>query len=138
MSVFHMRASIISCIVESFKTQHLGNSSPPHVHLCGVCLLTFPSRCACTTNAGDASAAQQPLGFWELLEYIVMEAPPTLQQHGGSSRFSPELCDFVSQCLVKEAPQRPSIDALADHPFLKTHTDTNLADVLKWAMGVDA
>ena len=38
--------------------------------------------------------AAQPLGFWELLEYIVHEPPPTLSSEDG---FSPELCDFVSQ-----------------------------------------
>lgn len=49
--------------------------------------------------SGDAAAAAQPLGFWELLEYIVMEAPPALSRDDG--QFSPELCDFVSKCLVK-------------------------------------
>lgn len=38
--------------------------------------------------------ATQPLGFWELLEYIVHEPPPVLCSEDG---FSPELCDFVSQ-----------------------------------------
>jgi len=82
---------------------------------------------------GDAAAQAQPLGFWELLEYIVVEAPPALPRDDG--RFSPELCDFVAKCLVKDARQRPSIESLAKHAFLKTHKGTQLSDLLKWAMG---
>ncbi len=84
-------------------------------------------------RAGDTSAAHQPLGFWELLEYIVLEAPPALPRSDG--RFSPELCDFVAKCLVKDPRQRPSIDTIAKHAFLKTHKETNLADLLVWARG---
>ncbi|KAJ9532662.1 hypothetical protein QJQ45_010705 [Haematococcus lacustris] len=91
------------------------------------CLGSF--RCA---SAGDASAAQQPLGFWELLEYIVEEAVPVLPR--GDPRFSAELCDFVAKCLVKDARQRATIDVLSKHAFLRTHKGTNLAELLSWAV----
>ncbi|GFH23379.1 protein kinase domain-containing protein [Haematococcus lacustris] len=80
----------------------------------------------------DASAAQQPLGFWELLEYIVEEAVPVLPR--GDPRFSAELCDFVAKCLVKDARQRATIDVLSKHAFLRTHKGTNLAELLSWAV----
>ncbi|KAL6752613.1 kinase-like domain-containing protein [Haematococcus lacustris] len=81
---------------------------------------------------GDPSAAQQPLGFWELLEYIVEEAVPVLPR--GDPRFSAELCDFVAKCLVKDARQRATIDVLSKHAFLRTHKGTNLAELLSWAV----
>jgi serine/threonine protein kinase len=45
------------------------------------------------------------LGFWELLEYIVVEPPPVLPRPS----FSPEFCDFVAKCLQKDAKARPSV-----------------------------
>jgi hypothetical protein len=39
------------------------------------------------------------------------------------------------QCLVKETRQRPSIEQMSKHAFLKLHKSTNLSDVLTWAMG---
>eukprot|EP00201_Polytomella_parva_P022527 CAMPEP_0175041644 /NCGR_PEP_ID=MMETSP0052_2-20121109/2048_1 /TAXON_ID=51329 ORGANISM="Polytomella parva, Strain SAG 63-3" /NCGR_SAMPLE_ID=MMETSP0052_2 /ASSEMBLY_ACC=CAM_ASM_000194 /LENGTH=374 /DNA_ID=CAMNT_0016304219 /DNA_START=83 /DNA_END=1204 /DNA_ORIENTATION=+ len=67
------------------------------------------------------------LGFWELLEYIVMEPAPLLPH----DQFSPELCDFVSICLQKDSRNRPSVSHLLQHPFLKKHQDASLADLLK-------
>ncbi|PNW73552.1 hypothetical protein CHLRE_13g563733v5 [Chlamydomonas reinhardtii] len=67
------------------------------------------------------------LGFWELLEYIVMEPPPALP----ADQFSPALCDFVGQCLQKDAAARPSVTALAAHPFLAMYPDASLAEVLE-------
>ncbi|GLC37190.1 hypothetical protein PLESTB_000989600 [Pleodorina starrii] len=67
------------------------------------------------------------LGFWELLEYIVIEPAPTLP----ADQFSPELVDFVGQCLQKDAKARPSVTALAQHPFLKLHPDASLQGVLE-------
>ncbi len=43
----------------------------------------------------------------------------------------------MSKCLVKEAKQRPSIESLAKHAFLRTHKETSLADMLAWAVGND-
>ncbi|KAG2439821.1 hypothetical protein HYH02_010455 [Chlamydomonas schloesseri] len=71
------------------------------------------------------------LGFWELLEYIVMEPPPALP----ADQFSPALCDFVGQCLQKDAAARPSVTALAAHPFLAMYLDASLAEVLEPVLG---
>ncbi|EFJ51614.1 hypothetical protein VOLCADRAFT_73333 [Volvox carteri f. nagariensis] len=70
------------------------------------------------------------LGFWELLEYIVIEPAPTLP----ADQFSPELVDFVAQCLQKDAKARASVTTLAQHPFLKLHPDASLQDVLEPVM----
>ncbi|MEW5306276.1 MAG: hypothetical protein WDW36_008750 [Sanguina aurantia] len=67
------------------------------------------------------------LGFWELLEYIVMEAAPALPR----AEFSPELADFVSACLQKDSRTRASVSQLAQHPFLELHQGANLADLFK-------
>lgn len=77
---------------------------------------------------GDVSG--QPLGFWELLEYIVVEAPPLLPRDDGHS-FSAEFADFISLCMQKECACRPASTDLAKHPFLKMHQNVNLADLLK-------
>eukprot|EP00798_Chlamydomonas_sp_ICE-L_P032719 gene32719-3604_t len=72
---------------------------------------------------GDAGVQ---LGFWELLEYIVMEAPPQLPR----DQFSPEFCDFVSKCLQKDCKSRPSVQDMSKHAFLKLHKGTSLKDLL--------
>ena len=41
---------------------------------------------------GTAAPPRPPMGFWDLLDYIVEKPPPTLP----TSAFSPELCDFVA------------------------------------------
>lgn len=66
------------------------------------------------------------LGFWELLDFIVVEPPPSIPRDG---RFSPQFCDFISQCLVKDAMQRPNIQDLCSHPFLAMHTETTLKEL---------
>jgi serine/threonine protein kinase len=72
------------------------------------------------------------LGFWELLEHIVVEPPPLLPETDG--RFSAQLRDFVSQCLVKDAGQRSSVEALSRHEFLTMHEGTRLSGLLRWAV----
>lgn len=66
------------------------------------------------------------LGFWELLEYIVMEVPPQLPR----DQFSPEFCDFISKCLQKDSRSRPSVQDISKHAFLKLHKGTSLKDLL--------
>ncbi len=56
-----------------------------------------------------------------------MEPPPALP----AEQFSPELVDFVAQCLQKDSKGRPSVTALAQHPFLKKHPNTSLKEVLE-------
>jgi hypothetical protein len=50
-------------------------------------------------NSGQQRSSQQ-LGFWELLDVIVKEAPPQLplkRDPEDSAGFSPEFCDFIHQ-----------------------------------------
>ncbi|KAG1673182.1 hypothetical protein FOA52_015293 [Chlamydomonas sp. UWO 241] len=49
------------------------------------------------------SDAGVQLGFWELLEYIVMESAPHLPRDG---TFSPEFCDFIAKCCIKVGEAR--------------------------------
>jgi serine/threonine protein kinase len=91
-----------------------------------------PIAAATTATTAAAAAAPPHLGFWELLEYIVVEPPPTLPMEDG--RFSPELRDFVCHCLVKDAAQRVSVEELSHHPFLAMHRATNLSGLLRWAV----
>ncbi|KAK9823090.1 hypothetical protein WJX72_000144 [[Myrmecia] bisecta] len=61
--------------------------------------------------------AGQPMGFWDLLDFIVVEEPPALP----ADRFSPELCDFIARCLQKDPSKRASVAELLQHPFLAQH-----------------
>eukprot|EP00296_Roombia_truncata_P000183 JP435848.1.p1 GENE.JP435848.1~~JP435848.1.p1 ORF type:complete len:357 (+),score=85.93 JP435848.1:132-1202(+) len=63
--------------------------------------------------------------FWTLMDKIVNQPVPCLS----SDEFSPELCDFVSQCLRKDPADRPTAAALLDHPFLQKpeNKDADLA-----------
>lgn len=85
----------------------------------------------CIAAAGETGVT---LGFWELLEYIVIEPPPALPME----QFSPELVDFVGQCLQKESKARPSVTALAQHPFLRLYPDASLKGVIEPAMPTGA
>lgn len=54
--------------------------------------------------------------------------PPRLEQ---PSKWSPEFSDFLSLCLIKDPHQRPTVDALLNHPFIKDATDKKpLQDLL--------
>lgn len=46
---------------------------------------------------------------------VTKAPPPTLSQ---SKRFSKDMSDFISKCLVKDPSKRASLDDLLDHPFL--------------------
>lgn len=68
-----------------------------------------------------------PLGFWELLEYIVVEPAPQLPP----AQFSKEFCGFVGLCLQKEPGKRATIPQLLEHPFIKKQPKTSLADLFR-------
>ena len=54
--------------------------------------------------------------------------PPRLEQ---PSKWSKEFSDFLSQCLIKDPLQRPSVDALLSHPFIRDASDKKpLQDLL--------
>lgn len=55
-------------------------------------------------------------GFWELLNHIKSQDPPSLSTKDG---FSPEISDFVAQCLCKDPNSRASAIELLSHPFIQ-------------------
>eukprot|EP00873_Tetraselmis_striata_P006933 jgi/Tetstr1/427197/TSEL_017385.t1 len=75
------------------------------------------------------SSSAQPLGFWDLLDYIVEEPPPRLNPETSS----PELCNFLACCLQKNPKQRASAADLLQHPFIKKYegSGVNVADLIK-------
>ena len=56
------------------------------------------------------------LGFWDLLDHIVEEDPPSL---GAGDEFSKEFADFVGKCLVKEPGDRASAGDLLTSKWLE-------------------
>lgn len=63
-----------------------------------------------------------PLSFYELLESIVEEPPPSAP----SDQFSPEFCSFISSCIQKDPQQRMSSLELLNHPFIKKFEDKDI------------
>lgn len=55
-------------------------------------------------------------GYWGVVHAVQEKPSPRLQDFG--SNFSPELCDFVDQCLQKNPHARPSAAQLLRHPFI--------------------
>ena len=51
----------------------------------------------------------------QVMNRVMNMPPPSLS----SSEWSSDLVDFVKQCLVKDANERSSVDALLKHPFVK-------------------
>ena len=47
---------------------------------------------------------------------IPTKPPPSVKE---PDKFSPEFCDFISKCLVKNPEERPSATALLQHKFLR-------------------
>lgn len=62
-------------------------------------------------------AGKAPMGFWDLLDYIVEKPPPALP----SNTHSPEFCSFINSCLQKDPKDRKSAADLLDHPWLNKH-----------------
>jgi len=71
-------------------------------------------------------SSSQPLGFWDLLDYIVEEPPPRLNPETSS----PELCNFLACCLQKNPKKRVSAAKLLEHPFIKAYKGVNVADLI--------
>lgn len=75
--------------------------------------------------AGNGSA--KPMAIFELLEYIVNQPPPRLP----SKVFSENMRDFVDRCLRKNPAERPDLDTLMKHPWLKG-VESDPTDVAEW------
>lgn len=54
-------------------------------------------------------------GFWHILQCVRDSAPPRLPNNG---QWSPEYCDFITQCLQHNPDDRPTASQLLTHPFL--------------------
>jgi len=75
---------------------------------------------------GDGGRGE-PMGFWELLDFVVKSPPPTLP----ASKCSPELCAFVTACLQKEPEERLPAAKLLEHPFITKYAEDNF-DMASW------
>ncbi|KAG0475481.1 hypothetical protein HPP92_015167 [Vanilla planifolia] len=65
---------------------------------------------------------ESPLSFYELLQSIVEEDPPSAP----SDQFSPEFCSFISACIQKDPVKRISSLELLSHPFIKKFEDKDI------------
>lgn len=69
-----------------------------------------PGNCEVITGDGPL-----PMSVFELLEYIVNEAPPSLPRNC----FSQEFQDFVNSCLKKKPSERADLKSLMSHAFIR-------------------
>ena len=82
----------------------------------------------------DVPAKQcAPLGFWDLLDFIVEEDPPRLPKGDEFPTFSKQFEDFVEQCLRKEPKDRVTATALLAHEWIGMYDeeDLKLAELVK-------
>ncbi|RLN57222.1 hypothetical protein BBP00_00007612 [Phytophthora kernoviae] len=56
-------------------------------------------------------------GYWGVVHAVQEQPSPSLADYG--NHFSPELCDFLDQCLQKTPMYRPPAARLLEHPFIK-------------------
>ncbi|XP_063878350.1 dual specificity mitogen-activated protein kinase kinase hemipterous-like isoform X3 [Scylla paramamosain] len=65
---------------------------------------------------------------FEVLTKVLQDDPPSLPKDG---TFSPEFCDFVNDCLIKEYRLRPKYKKLLDYAFIKKYEQKKV-DVSAW------
>ncbi|GLD95812.1 hypothetical protein PINS_up004490 [Pythium insidiosum] len=61
-------------------------------------------------------------GYWGVVHAVQEQPSPKLRDYG--DHFSPELCDFIDQCLQKNPIARPSAAQLLEHSFIKNNCNT--------------
>ena len=76
-------------------------------------------ECACGVHLYPEEVQQVQ---WDYMAHVMDEPTPNLDRE----RFSPEICDFIDQCLQKEQRHRPPAHHLLDHPFITTTETTRL------------
>jgi serine/threonine kinase 3 len=65
---------------------------------------------------------------------IPTKPPPSVKE---PEKFSPEFCDFISKCLVKNPEERPSATALLQQKFFRLTKSVNvLKDLVQYAMSL--
>ncbi|XP_017645951.1 mitogen-activated protein kinase kinase 2-like [Gossypium arboreum] len=86
----------------------------------------------CATGQFPYSPPDQAEGwtnFYELMEQIVEQPPPSAP----SDRFSSEFCSFISACVKKDPNERKSAHELLGLPFLNMYCDVDLESYFKSA-----
>ncbi|XP_064474410.1 dual specificity mitogen-activated protein kinase kinase 1-like isoform X1 [Ornithodoros turicata] len=87
-------------------------------------------------NATGASGdGPRPMSIFELLDYIVNEAPPSVP----AGVFSPEFKDMVDRCLKRNPSERGDLKTLMNHPYVK-RSEQEKVDFAGWVcqtMGLD-
>ncbi|TYI71782.1 hypothetical protein E1A91_D07G013800v1 [Gossypium mustelinum] len=79
----------------------------------------------CATGEFPYSPPDQAEGwtnFYELMEQIVQQPPPSAP----SNNFSPEFCSFISACVRKDPKERKSAPELLALPFLNMYNDLDV------------
>ncbi|XP_046913363.2 mitogen-activated protein kinase kinase 1 [Dermatophagoides farinae] len=79
------------------------------------------------SGGGSDCLAVQPLSIFAQLDYIVTDPPPTLPL----SIFSREFKDFVDSCLKKNPSERPDLNGLMNHPYIK-RSEQEKVDIAPW------
>ncbi|OQR77690.1 dual specificity mitogen-activated protein kinase kinase 1-like, partial [Tropilaelaps mercedesae] len=88
-------------------------------------------------NMGTAVPPPRAMSIFELLDYIVNEAPPTVPATPGF--FSVEFKSFVDRCLKRNPSERGDLKTLAGHEWL-ARAEHRRVDMARWVcnvMGVD-
>ncbi|CAF2734931.1 unnamed protein product [Rotaria sp. Silwood2] len=77
----------------------------------------------------EGYGSYKDLSVFEVMEWIVNEASPSLPQ----THFSPEFCDFIDRCLKKNTTERADLNTLLHHPFYKQHEqESQNQEVVAW------
>eukprot|EP00761_Pharyngomonas_kirbyi_P012986 gb/GECH01013013.1/.p1 GENE.gb/GECH01013013.1/~~gb/GECH01013013.1/.p1 ORF type:complete len:364 (+),score=91.35 gb/GECH01013013.1/:1-1092(+) len=81
-------------------------------------------------NQGDGGAPN--ITFWDIRQHLNSDGPPRLDE----SKYSSELCDFVSKCLQNQRKDRTPVSELIKHPFITKHQgkDTGYDEWVQSAM----
>lgn len=81
-----------------------------------------------------------PLGFWDLLDFIVEEDPPQLPSGPDFPTFSTQFKEFVSGCLQKEPKDRITAPALLAHEWIAKYNEEEfqLAELINRAADLRA
>jgi serine/threonine protein kinase len=66
--------------------------------------------------------------IWSLGNLIKNNPIPSLPEN----EFSPEFCDFMNLCLIKDLEKRPTASMLLSHPFVLMYENRPFKDLAKW------
>ncbi|WFD24864.1 mitogen-activated protein kinase kinase [Malassezia equina] len=101
-------------------------------HGCFPFALDYQDDPDATTRATPQVKEVRSLSILELLQHIVFEPPPQLND---DARFPPSMMDFVQQCLCKDPQRRPTPMELRQHAFVQQSIQ-NPVDLQAWVRGL--